>query len=169
MENASKALIMAASVLLGVMIISVGVALFQSFGGFSKSITNEIEKNKIAEFNSQFLKYYNGDTELTAHDVVTLANLAHKTNIEQEVEENNEAYISVLLGKNQKLEKYTEDQLNDMLREDSNSIVAQVIDKKTGEIIKTLTVDDSKNYDLQQDEETKIVSQYYYIITRDRL
>lgn len=31
MENASKALIMAASVLLGLMIISVGVALFRSF------------------------------------------------------------------------------------------------------------------------------------------
>ena len=58
MENASKALIMAASILLGVMIISVGVALFNSFVGFSSDITNEIEKKKIEQFNLQFLKYY---------------------------------------------------------------------------------------------------------------
>ena len=44
MENASKALLMVASVLLGLMIISVGVALFNSFGGSSASIMNKIEK-----------------------------------------------------------------------------------------------------------------------------
>lgn len=123
MENASKALIMAASVLLGVMIISVGVALFQSFGGFSRDITTQIENNKIAEFNSQFLKYYNDTMELTAHDVVTLANLAHKTNIEQEVNENNIAYIKVRLrNTRQSLEKYTEQELNELLKEQSDKL-----------------------------------------------
>jgi len=56
MENASKALIMAASILIGVMIISVGVALFNSFGGFSKDIMTGIEETQVAEFNTQFLK-----------------------------------------------------------------------------------------------------------------
>ena len=47
MENASKALIMAASVLLGVMIISVGVVLFESFSGFAKDTTDKIEEARI--------------------------------------------------------------------------------------------------------------------------
>ncbi len=124
MENASRALIMAASVLLGIMIISVGVALFQSFGGFSRNIANEIERNKISEFNSQFLKYYNENIELTAHDVVTLANLAHKTNIEQEVNENNISYIKIkLTNSKQSLEKLTEEQLNKLLQEQSDELV----------------------------------------------
>ena len=127
MENASKALIMAASILLGVMIISVGVALFNSFGGFGRNITNEIDKNKIAEFNSQFLKYYgksyDADTgkneyiKLTTHDIVTLANLAQKNNIEYGVQEQNgksekSYYIQIALGKKQtNLEKYSENEL----------------------------------------------------------
>ena len=124
MENASKALIISASVLLGLMIISVGVALFQSFGGFSRNITTQVEKNKIAEFNSQFLKYYNDEMELTAHDIVTLANLAHKTNIEQEVNENSVAYIKVRIrNTKQSLEKFTEEQLKELLQEQSDELV----------------------------------------------
>ena len=38
MENASKALIMAASVLLGVMIISFAVYLFSTFGSYSNEV-----------------------------------------------------------------------------------------------------------------------------------
>lgn len=136
MENASKALIMAASVLLGVMILSVGVALFNSFGGFSRNITNEIEKSKIAEFNSQFLKYYgksyDADTgkneyiKLTTHDIVTLANLAQKNNIEHDVQEQNARneksyYIQIALGKNQtNLEKYNENELLSFLQKNSD-------------------------------------------------
>lgn len=124
MENASKALIMAASILLGIMIISVGVTLFQSFGGFSRDISSEIEKNKISEFNSQFLKFYNDNIELTAHDVVTLANLAQKNNIEQEVQEGNTAYIKVRLKEPKySLEKFTEEQLNKLLQEQSDNLI----------------------------------------------
>ena len=43
MENASKALIMAASVLLGLMIISVGVALFNTFSEFSRDTLDKVE------------------------------------------------------------------------------------------------------------------------------
>ena len=39
MENASKALIMAAEVLIGVMIISIGVYLFNVFGQYSADNT----------------------------------------------------------------------------------------------------------------------------------
>ena len=58
MENASKALIIAASVLAGVMIISVGVALFSTFSEFGKSTAEKVESDKIAQWNNTYLKYY---------------------------------------------------------------------------------------------------------------
>ena len=80
MENASKALILAASVLLGLMIISVGVVLFHSFGGTGNSIMSQIEDNKIQEFNNQFLKYYGLPTGISIHDIITIANNAKNFN-----------------------------------------------------------------------------------------
>ncbi len=118
MENASKALIMAASVLLGLMIISVGVALFNSFSDFSKTTLDKVEETKIAEWNNNFLKYYgtistyNQDTKqdiigpikVTAHDIVTIANLAKQNNEKYELNENNSGnkntyYVQVVVKK----------------------------------------------------------------------
>lgn len=130
MENASKALLMAASILLGIMIISVAVALFSSFGGFGKEIMTRIEETQIAEFNAQFLKYYgeiyNEETgkyekiKLTTHDIVTLANLAYKNNIEHEVENENEKnektyYIQLVVKKALNFEKSSEDKLKQFI------------------------------------------------------
>ena len=87
MESASKALIMAGVVLLSVLIITVAVALFRSLGSSSAAIMEEIEKSRIAEFNNQFLKYYGQEDGITAHDIVTMANLANKNNREFELED----------------------------------------------------------------------------------
>lgn len=92
MENASKALIMAAEILVGVMIIGVGVYLFNMFAGYSNENYQKIEATQIAEFNTQFLKFYGEDDkgipiECTIHDIVSLANLAQKNNIENELVE----------------------------------------------------------------------------------
>ena len=94
MENASKALIMAAEILIGVMIISAGVYLFNTFGRYSADATKKIEQAQIDTFNDQFLKYYGSVTKYdetkqkdvvepvkcTIHDIVNLANLAKKNN-----------------------------------------------------------------------------------------
>lgn len=95
MDNASKALIMAASVLLGVMLISIGVYLFSIYGDYTSSMYARIESAQINQFNAQFLKYSghrqaaNGVDEenalCTIHDIASLANLARKNNIETEV------------------------------------------------------------------------------------
>ena len=47
MENASKALIMAASVLLGIMLLSIAVYLFSIFGGFSSEIANKLSEKEV--------------------------------------------------------------------------------------------------------------------------
>ena len=110
MENASKALIMAAEILIGVMIISIGVYLFNTMGEYSAETTAEIEATQIATFNQQFYKYY-GTTGLdnggniepircTIHDIVGLANLANKLNIQNGIQDvgqasNSTSYIQI--------------------------------------------------------------------------
>ncbi len=96
MENASKALIMAASILIGVMIISIGVVLFNIFSTYSANAQKDLEAKQIGEFNEQFLKYVSYTNSsmppaereekrviLTAHDVISIASLAKENNINQ--------------------------------------------------------------------------------------
>ena len=79
MENASKALIMAATILIGVAILSLGVYLFTYFGNYAKDVEGENRANQIAQFNSQFLKYQ-GSEDITIYDILTVANLAKQNN-----------------------------------------------------------------------------------------
>lgn len=79
MENASKALIMAGGILLGVLILALMVTLFAS----SKSLSNSYETIKqseaVQQFNTNFTKYLGQD--LTIHQVVTICNFADKNNV----------------------------------------------------------------------------------------
>lgn len=79
MENASKALIMAAEVMIGVLVLSLMVYLFISFGSSSAQINEQMDETKLAEFNSQFDKYKD-KTDNTIYDIITVANLARENN-----------------------------------------------------------------------------------------
>ena len=57
MENASKALIMAGGVLIGVLIISLAVYLFVSFGQTSAEINSENSQKQLSQFNAKFTSY----------------------------------------------------------------------------------------------------------------
>lgn len=139
MENASKALIMAAEILIGVMIISIGVYLFNAMGNYSADTTAKMEETQIAQFNNQFLKFYgtsatNGSKpepiKCTIHDIIGLANLANKTNVAngfEEVQEpsDNLYYIKIDLQIGTKLyehiETYNQTKLVELVK--SNDIV----------------------------------------------
>ncbi len=98
MENASKALLMAAGVLIGLMIISLAVFLFSNFGGTSAKIYEQVRENQIKQFNSQFTAYVD-NTNVTIYDVVSMANLATQNNKEhgysKKTAEGKDDYISV--------------------------------------------------------------------------
>lgn len=102
MENASKALIMAAGILIGVAILSLAVYLFVSFGSASAEIHEQNDANRINEFNTQFTSYV-GKEDITIYDVITVANLATENNIKYEYNTNiqgatgKNSYISVYL------------------------------------------------------------------------
>ena len=88
MENASKALLLATGILLGILIISVAARMFSAASGVSKSYHSQESASEIAEFNSHFTKYVGatrGDDDIetqfaTIHDIVTTANFAWNYN-----------------------------------------------------------------------------------------
>ena len=57
MENASKALLMAASVLVGILILSLIAYLYTVFGDYSSLIQARLEEKNITEFNTKFTQY----------------------------------------------------------------------------------------------------------------
>ena len=67
MENASKALLMAAGVLIGVLILSLAVYLFANFGTASAEIHKQKDMNEINKFNTQFTSYEG--KECTIHEI----------------------------------------------------------------------------------------------------
>ena len=74
MENASKALIMAAGILIGLLILALMVTLFTSAGNLSRSYEETRKETQTQQFNANFIKYVGKD--LTIHEVLTLYNFA---------------------------------------------------------------------------------------------
>lgn len=95
MENATKALLMAASVLIGVVILSLGVYLFLYLGSYAEGVEDQNKDNQIAQFNSQFLSYQ-GKEGLTIYDVITVANMAKDYNEENGYTNSSLGYINVV-------------------------------------------------------------------------
>ncbi len=84
MENASKALIMAAGVLIGILILSLAAYLIASFGSTSAEIHRQKQADQTNEFNTQFTKYQGSD-DVTIHTIVSLANIATQNNVDYEL------------------------------------------------------------------------------------
>lgn len=79
MENASKALLMAGGVLIGLLILSLAVYLFVTFGADSKRINNQIELQQLAQYNAQYT-IYEGRKDIKIYDIISVANLAKENN-----------------------------------------------------------------------------------------
>lgn len=99
MENASQALLIAAGVLIGVLILSLGVYLFSVFGGHAANIQSEIDAREIAQFNERFLKY-NGRTDLTVQDIITVRNYALESNKKVDSNYDQDSHIYRATGSN---------------------------------------------------------------------
>lgn len=107
MENAVQALLIAAGVLIGMIILSLGISLYTSLSGVVESTEQEINSKEVQKFNEQFVKYINCNdlTEeakfvLTIQDVVTAANSAFENNRKYELTEQteNNYYVTVKLN-----------------------------------------------------------------------
>ena len=58
MDNASKALIIAGSVLIAVLIVSLGIVIFSSAAGVAEQGANSVNTASVSSFNGQFEKYF---------------------------------------------------------------------------------------------------------------
>lgn len=134
MENASKALLMGAEILVGVMIISIGVYLFNTLGQYSAETAANMEQKQIDSFNQQFLTYYGmissdginfEPIRCTIHDIVGVVNLSKKINEQNgftqiEPISDYSRYIQIDLKIGTKtytnLEAYSQDELIDLIK-----------------------------------------------------
>ena len=82
MENASKALLMAAGILIGVLILTLIVTLFVSSKQLSDEYETTKQSEKIQQFNVNFTKYIG--QELTIHQVVNICNYAIEKGFKKE-------------------------------------------------------------------------------------
>lgn len=78
MENASKALLIAAEVMVGVLLLSLMAALFFLFDNYQQKTQENINLKEVYEFNTKFQVYE--DKELTAQDVLTIVNMVKDYN-----------------------------------------------------------------------------------------
>lgn len=70
MENASKALLIAGTILIAILLIAMGVKLFNSTKGTTESVETTMNSTEVATFNSKFIQYLG--TNKTKSDVITL-------------------------------------------------------------------------------------------------
>ena len=128
MENASQALIIAAGVLIGILIITLGTYLYYVFGAYVSDSQAQIAENTLAQFNDKFLRYEN-KSDLTIQDIVTVKNYALENNYKyseystsiRATENNN--YVDVFKGNNKKLllDKTDEEQLLEEFKDNSQT------------------------------------------------
>ena len=95
MENASKALIIAGSVLIAILIISLGLFIFKSTEGTTDQTKKLGETLEVQQFNSQFLKYcgdyVKGSQVRTLCEVIIAHNANSSTKVGINSEENTTA------------------------------------------------------------------------------
>lgn len=92
MENASKALLMAAGILMGILVISLIVYIYATFSDSTQKNIKQMELNSLTAFNSKYLSY-DGREDLTYYDIANVATMARNDN------KNNEEQVYVRLMK----------------------------------------------------------------------
>ena len=123
MENSVKALYMAAGLLLGVMILSGWVYLFQKGANFAQSYDAKINTERLSAFNSQFERYARVTEQYsdashgygfkskgnTASDVVSCANLAITINEQNDYDKENHVELQIFMGGGKSYNIYAEE------------------------------------------------------------
>lgn len=146
MENASKALLMAGGVLIGVLIISLAVYLFADFGSKSASINAQNSQKQLSAFNSKFTSYQgfkdaDGKWQITIYDIITVKGYALENN---EKYENVDEQIKVTIGG------------IPIFGDSDTYLINKYIDKNTGEIKKFKCEDNDVQYN--QNGKVKLIN-----------
>ena len=111
MENASKALLMSASILIGLIVLSLGIYLVNTFKSFSQDYNDSMEIQSMEQFNAQFTAF-STRSNISIHEIMTLTNYAKEFNSLNNLKEGDSQYISVIIncGKNKEFNLTNEEQ-----------------------------------------------------------
>lgn len=118
MENASKALLMAAEILMGLIILTIGVYLTVNYTKISGTYSSKMETEQIQDFNKNYLKY-EGRTDITAQEIISIINFTKEHN--KEHDDNPQYKIKVFIDGIDSTNKSNEDLVN-ILKQDLDSI-----------------------------------------------
>lgn len=94
MENTTNALMMAAGILIGIIILSLTVYLVNSIRGFSRNYNESLELQKLEQFNTKFT-VFQGRNNISMHEIVTLVNLAKEFNKTNNLKNTDSQYIHI--------------------------------------------------------------------------
>ncbi len=119
MENATKALLMAGGVLIAILIISIAVFLFTTYGSLGQSYEQTLSKTEIQKFNGNFTKF-EGREDISIQEIVTLTNFVRDYNIETDEK------IEIKLG-GENLEKETSDELAGKVKDNMGKTYKAII------------------------------------------
>lgn len=79
MENASNALLIAGAVLLAILIIAVGITLYNKYEGTAQQYEKRMDAVELNRYNTNF-EVFEGRKDITAQDIVTLVNFVKNNN-----------------------------------------------------------------------------------------
>lgn len=109
MENAVKALYIAAGMLIAVMVLSLAAVLYASLQNYVEESNRQIKYNDISSFNTKYLNYINFSDnvkqfDLTIQDVITAASNSYENNKSHDADSSqwgiseNALYVGVYLN-----------------------------------------------------------------------
>ena len=93
MENAAKALLMAGSILLAIIVISLLLMSHNKLSEFQQAKVEREEKEEIVKFNEPFISYQKN--RMYGTDLISVLNLAISNNEKYNVNYNNEYYVNI--------------------------------------------------------------------------
>ena len=96
MENGSKALIMAASVFLGILLFSAMIYLFRAGARMNEQYEEQQVSNDLVLYNSKFELYNEPDNSIL--DIISVANLAYNINKDTDYDDGNAITIDINVG-----------------------------------------------------------------------
>ena len=116
MDNASKALIIAGGMLIAIMVASLFVYLFTSYGSYAEDMYDRINERQLAEANNEYTRY-EGSDENTIYDVVSVINKAKDNNKSLNLNPGDKGYIRVsILGENSNLQNLDNNEITNLLQ-----------------------------------------------------
>ena len=176
MENASKALIIAGSVLIALMIIGALLLMFNNLSSYQNTETQGAREAQVVEFNNQY-ETYNRD-DVRGSDMVSLINKIIDYNKRKNEEGYDQMDITITIDDPSKFaydkgdvqlikEKYTQNNLEDLVGTKENENTPKGLERKYGEkYIRDLSsnisniMDDSKSEDTAEKILPKDLSNY---------